>query len=169
MLRSYVDNGEIRELARSDYNYNQNLQWLQTHILPYMSYISASNCNDPNQYRKNAVCVQLTNGELFEFVVDYNGADILFFPDGKWLNIQKEPRVQRRVFPFQFSKRAQGMDDTVIKSKIFVEPYSYTWNGSKSDLYNNSNYGCKNGKKGKWFCGKIIQDNGWTIPDDYPW
>lgn len=164
---SYVKNGEIAELPRSDYSYAQNVAWLETYITPFMRVDKIENCHDPNQYRRNAACVRLINGDLFEFVVDYNGADLFYFPLGKWESIENNKLASKRVFPFQFAKRAQANNDDVIKSNNYIEAYSYRWNGNKSDLYNNSTYGCKKGKK-KFYCTKIIELNGWEIPKDYP-
>ena len=168
MLYAYANNGDKPELPRSDYTYAQNVAWLYANLLPYMRYSSVKNCNDPNQYRRNAACVKLENGSMFEFVVDYNGADFLYFPDGKWASIENNKFAQRQVFAFQFSKRAKANDDSVIQSTDFVEPYIYKWNNKEKDLYDSSEYGCKKGKK-KFYCAKILQLNGWEMPFNYPW
>ena len=47
------------------------------------------------------------------------------------------------------------------------EPYTFNWNGTKQGLYN----GCKGNVvsgTAHAYCTKIIQDNGWKIPKDYP-
>lgn len=168
MIMATNENGGKPELPRSDYTYKQNVQWLEINILPYIKYFSIKNCNDPNQYRRNAACVTLTSGDMFEFVVDYNGADFLYFPDGKWSSIENNKLAQRQVFAFQFSKRAKANDDSVIKSEDFIEAYTYKWNGNNTALYNDTEYGCKKGKK-KFYCAKIIQLNSWDVPNEYPW
>ncbi len=165
---SYVRNGYEPELPRSDYSYAQNVEWLETYLIPFMRVDSIEKCKDPSPYRKNAACVRLINGELFEFVVDYNGADMFYFPRGEWADIEKDKHASQKVFALQFAKRVRENDDSEIRSNNFIEPYCYKWNGNIKDLYNNSNYGCKKGKK-KFFCAKIIEQNGWQIPLDYPW
>lgn len=168
MIMATNENGAKPDLPRSDYTYKQNVQWLEMNILPYIKYFSVKNCNDPNQYRRNAACVKLTSGDMFEFVVDYNGADFLYFPNGEWASIENNKLAQRQVFAFQFSKRAKAMDDTLIRSEDFIEAYIYKWNGTDNALFNDTEYGCKKGKK-KFYCAKIIQLNGWDVPLSYPW
>ncbi len=168
MKMSYIKNGETVELPRHDYTYQENLDWVRTNLLPYMQYKTYKNCNDPNRYRRNAVCVKLVNGDLFEFVVDYNGADLLYFPFGEWQSIENNKLAPKRVMAMQFSKRVRPNDDTELKSNDFIEPYTYKWNGNVNDLYNNKEYGCTKGTK-KFFCAKIIQMNGWKVPNKYPW
>lgn len=167
LRRSYVDTGVSAELPRKDYTYKENVDWLQHNLLPYIVYTKVENCNDPNRYRRNAACVYLNNGELFEFVVDYNGADFLYFPKGKWFDIESGKRATTHVFAFQFVKRLKSGSDEVIKSEQSIEPYTYKWNGNETDLYNNSEYGCKKGKK-RFYCAKLIQVHNWKIPRDYP-
>ena len=165
---AYVVNGELPELPRSDYTYEQNERWLKDTILPHMIYLDTKNCGDTNQYRRNAVCVKLNNGDLFEFVVNVDGADIIYFPDGKFGVSTQIDHPSRKFFAFQFAKRLKSNDDSAIMSEEYIEPYTFLWDGSRNHLINDSNRGCKKGKQ-KFYCTKLIQTNNWKIPDDYPW
>ena len=58
-----------------------------------------------------------------------------------------------------------------------VEPYVGSYFGGDNDLYTNATYGCTgekvacdeySGSNKNKYCTKIIQMNGWKIPDDYP-
>jgi len=169
MRRSYIDNGILPELERSKMSYNGNVTWLMTYLLPYVNYVEYSNCGDTNSFRTNAVCVRLANGTLFEFVSGTDGGDILFFPDGQFFNsTNKSQRLQRKFFAFQFAKKLASNQNTISQTG-FIEPYVFTWNGTRNGLINDSQYGCKNGSKGPWFCTKMLELNGWKIPNDYPW
>ena len=144
---------------RGEYSYNQNLDFLQTYILPYIKYTKYFECNDQNR-----VCVALTDGTLFSLRIDYNGGDIGYFINGKFFSTSISD-VRTRFF-FQINK-----DNTTSNNPsqpTFIEPYIYHWNGTQEDLKNNSEFGCVKGMR-KAFCAKLIQLNGWKIPDDYPW
>ncbi len=164
---SYAESGIVATLPRKDYTYKENKDWLENNILPYIHYKKIEKCNDPNIYRRNAACVEMHNGTLFEFVVDNNGADFLYFPHGKWFNIEDIHSAGNNVFAFQFSKRLIKNSDKKIVSQLTIDPYTMNWDGTMSDLYNDPVYGCTKGTK-KFFCAKIIELNGWKIPKEYP-
>ena len=46
--------------------------------------------------------------------------------------------------------------------------YGWKWNGTQEDLRNNSQFGCREGNTHPLFCAKLIEANGWKVPDDYP-
>lgn len=48
-----------------------------------------------------------------------------------------------------------------------MDPYKAGWDGNKSSLYRGATHSCETGTG--LFCTAIIQDNNWTIPDDYPY
>ena len=52
------------------------------------------------------------------------------------------------------------------------EPYMSGWDDTENSLKNHQNYGCYNENVGSksWraYCTRLIQYNGWRIPDDYP-
>ena len=150
---STAENGDVSEwLGEKLTDYEHNLKFLQTYILPFIKYNKLDNCFD------NAVCVYLTSGGMFMFRYDVNGGDIFYFVNGK-LEGNK-----RNKFDFQFDK-----SDTNVK--IFVEPYSFQWDGTIESLKSGSTRGCissPNTAMGQ-FCTKWIQLNNWKIPDDYPW
>ena len=166
LKRSYVDNGEFAELPRTEYTYNDNINWLNRYIIPYISYMDIKNCNDPSQYRKNAVCIHLANGDLFEFAASGDGADILYFPEGEWQNIETNNHNPKRIFAFQFFKK-NFSTPSLSDSTDHIEAYSFKWDGTKSMLYNDPERGCAKGKK-KFYCTKILEQNGWKFPKDYP-
>lgn len=48
-----------------------------------------------------------------------------------------------------------------------MDPYKVGWDGNKNKLYRGHTYSCETGNG--LYCTAIIQDNNWTIPDDYPY
>jgi hypothetical protein len=92
-----------------------------------------------------------------------DGIDIVIFTNG----------FGNRSFYFQMNKNntAYAGPNVPNGKTPRVEPYSFTWNGTREDLFNNSRgsgsgYGCA---KDRVFCAKLIQYDGWEIKDDYPW
>lgn len=59
----------------------------------------------------------------------------------------------------------QNSGDTITRKDM--EPYKAGWNGDINKLYEGSTFSCKTGNR--HYCTAIIQDNGWKIPDDYPY
>jgi hypothetical protein len=47
------------------------------------------------------------------------------------------------------------------------EPYSYAWGGTREGLISSgADYGCN--ENAASYCTKLIQYEGWSIPEDYP-
>lgn len=73
------------------------------------------------------------------------------------------------IFSFRFNP-ILGTGQTETNNKYTLkptfEPYTWSWDGTQENLYEHSIYGCKNGNGG--FCTKLIQNNGWKIPKNYP-
>ena len=86
-----------------------------------------------------------------------------------------------RFMPFDFTGK---LDRTGSHTGKGVEPYRYVscqketgsdgnvqevCNGvSRDELLNNSEFGCNKSAKSHAYCTALIQENGWKIPDDYP-
>ncbi len=54
-------------------------------------------------------------------------------------------------------------------SMNFVSPYTLNYDGNPGTLWNSSKYGCNKNAQYPSYCAKIIKDNDWTIPRNYPW
>ena len=63
---------------------------------------------------------------------------------------------------------ATALGDSVNNYKYFInkgfEPYKWNWDGTKESLYAD----CGPGTQYSRYCAALIQNNGWKIPDDYP-
>lgn len=53
------------------------------------------------------------------------------------------------------------------KNKTLVEPYKFSWNGTRSHLITGS-YGCRANVTYRHYCTALIQYDNWAIPADYP-
>ena len=160
--RAYVDyDGTFEDWVVKDknYNYNETKKFLETYLLPYVKYTKVVQCN--NKAGQVFACVYFVNGTLMRMSIDDNGGDIAFHPNSK------VEYNSRENFAFQMvKKKMQG--GKVYNSLEFVEPYVLNWNGNSESL-KTGQWGCYEGCTNCWYCTKLIQINGWKIPDDYPW
>lgn len=73
-----------------------------------------------------------------------------------------------KYFTFLFTPEIEDSDYKYHYNKG-VEPYGCAWDGTRENLLNNNTIGCrKNATNEAAYCTKLIQINGWKIPDDYP-
>ena len=160
---SYAENGDTLDWVVSDktYSYDEMFDWLEKYLFPYMRYVYAKKYTS-SVSGETYVVVGMVDGSLAYFQIDGNGQDVIFYPKGKF---EQGPRTK---FVFQFSKRKY--DRSEAKNSInFVEPYIYNWNGKRESLFTDGTWGCRKGCTNCGYCTKLIQLNGWEIPDDYPW
>lgn len=91
-----------------------------------------------------------------------NGRDWLYFPGNpkKCLPAiygNRQEFVGRCAWAFYFDSKSKGFDT-----------YAYAWNGSMDTLYNDNSFGCNTSSTQGYYCTRLIQVNGWKVPDDYP-
>ena len=119
-----------------------------------------------------------------------DGYDIIFYPDAKNFDINKSivdnddgsvdrPDRGTKSFAFTFfpnptstNYTGKGIEPyrslactTITNSEGKQEKVCNDL--SRDDLLNNTTYGC-NDSSLKTYCTALIQENGWKIPDDYP-
>lgn len=123
-----------------------------------------------------------------------NGYDIYFYPFGKDFNKDKflhtaddgttsRPDSGRKFFAFSFRANHTTSQAEHYKGKG-IEPYRALLckvetneygekkevcnTISRQEYFDNPTYGCNESSPLKVYCTAIIQENGWKIPDDYP-
>ena len=162
---SYAENGDTVDWITSDknYSYDEMVKWLEQYIFPYMKHYNVKQCNVETT-GQIGVCVTIPDGSLYWFSIDVSGQDIMYFVNGKWDDISPRNR-----FGFNFSKRVKNDGSTNKQSMDFIDPYVFDWDGRRESLFTNGTWGCKKGCTNCSYCTKLIQLNGWEIPDDYPW
>lgn len=166
---SVAENGDPEGWITQNKNYSadENIEFLNTYILPYMKNLGYKKCTIKSALggiHPNEVCISLLDGGVIAFEIDSNGADIIYYTEEKYItNMQN---IARHYFIFQLSKISDSGGK--INSLNYIEPYIYTWDGTLKGLRTHSRYGCRQGA-GYNFCTKMIQQNSWKIPSDYPW
>lgn len=151
-----------------EYNYNQNLEFVNTYIAPYLKNLQVYPCGF-----NNAVCILMYDGSAI-YIRNIKGIDMIWATTHKRLRsesalLNKHLRTHE-VFIFNFSKVTDL--STNARTSNYVAPYVYDWDGSidgPKGLKTHPKYGCNNTSINVNFCTKLIQLNSWKIPDDYPW
>ena len=97
------------------------------------------------------------NGTLREFYIDVNG-------------IAKPNTFGKDMFMLYFLENGEIMfhqrcDNEPISTRRTIEELKTNQNDTNSRCYS---YQCDKSGQGMW-CGALIQQSGWKIPDDYPW
>jgi prepilin-type N-terminal cleavage/methylation domain-containing protein len=169
---SEVDNGPMENWNfPASYNDSQTLEFLKTYYLPYFKgaklfEVDKISYKCPVNLLMN-YGILLNNGTLFLFFPNINARYIWIFAD---VNGLKGPnRIGRDIFVFDaynFTDYIGGK--SVYRIKFWQIPIATGTNY----LTDNSSYGCNKENTDRFknfYCGRLIEINNWTIPDDYPW
>ena len=160
-----ADYGEVGqwELYEKDYTYDDYVNWLNKYLLPYIKTVKVENCS--HQYP----CIYFANGSMLLIGSD----QVHFYPVAGYIN--KETSIRGKdCFAFSFSQNSKY---TPLATGKAFEPYIGSYNGNYNTLYTNSVYGCKSlsatclssvDPNMNKYCTRIIQENGWKIPKNYP-
>jgi hypothetical protein len=162
---SSEDNGDPDSWFSGNHtnSYNENYQIVKNFIAPYMKNFGYEKCENSS----TEICITLPDGGLMTFNIDINGGDIVYYTEARYYGNTKRDK-SHKAFSFQVAK-ISGKGDGVTNSKNFVEPYTFTWDGTYEGLRTHARYGCRKDSPNLGFCTKMIQQNSWKIPDDYPW
>ncbi len=149
--------------------YNLQKDWIEKYIKPYLKTVDSGNYNG---------CYYMTFADGSSVVLaNSNGRDWFFFPgniENCWergSNPNIVTPVGKCVFPFYYNPVKSSTSNGFNEWNF--ETYGGGINGTISNLKNHSIFGCNNRSKAStssWpaYCTRLIQVNGWKIPDDYP-
>ena len=165
ITRSEVDNGDKSFWTVTKGSYSSR-EFFDKYLKDYLQY---SKVKTSLKY----TYVYLNDGTAFYFAIgenwkDTNSGDFIFCLDTKTCGQQSNGNSTltngKDTFAFQY---APNGCDWVLENLCNkgVEPY-YRWDGFDR-TYDNLKNACYNNKP--HFCTAVIQQNGWKIPDDYPW
>ena len=106
---------------------------------------------------------------------------LVYFPDGSILSISnalydtlycidekayKNQKTGINSFAFRFNPLEKNKTIEKIEAKDYFEPYYHDWDGKRESLFTHSTFGCHD--NAGTYCTKLIQINGWKVPEDYP-
>ena len=121
---------------------------------------------------------------------DHDGQILIYFADGSMAGVGSTawtyyPNAKDYTRTLNETTKYYDRDRTLCGKKYFtlyfnpksnstfhkgkgVEPYAVQWDGNIETLVTNNRLGCKeNATVERAYCTKLIQINGWKIPDNY--
>lgn len=165
IIQSELENGEAKDWPSAEFKtgisqYNEVLEWYNTYLSKYIRSVKLEK-NPLNQ----GILIYFSDGTILG--INENIRDMAFYIDAKAL---ENGQTGLNKFSFRFSPKSLEGDEinNANNAGKNFEPYTWGWNGTREGLINAANgYGCSK-EQNKSFCTKLIQYEGWNIPDDYP-
>ena len=165
-LRSINDNGDVDcwDWVPADGERNNKilLNWFNKYWTPYLNNIRIID-------RKIIKDNKLADGGITFILGDGSVANMSGFSGG-YIHVHYYPNYKT----FIEEKTVEGVDDFIFGFNISNSKRFNTYGSQQKDeqeLKFNSNYGCytKNPVHAKAYCARLIQSNGWKLPQDYPY
>lgn len=138
--------------------------WVKKYLIPYIK----ADTKMRNAYGKIELYFQ--DGSM----VVISSASWLYYVDAKKYNpdesgnIDQNSHAGKDMFIFLWGGGLSKSDASTKYVGDGVEPYKYSWDGTREDLFNNNNYGCGVNNVIGAFCTELIKQNDWKFPADYP-
>ena len=164
---SEIDNGDVSAWDDMGTTEEEAMTWYKKYFQPYLRNVSKVEFAQTGYSHVSTLIIYFNNGTLTTFALDGGG---LFYPNAKDFVIFTQKNGDEdflypdmklggiKYFYFQADKNSQTPFDT----------YKRGWNGTKDDLINNKSIGCNENARERAYCTELIKQNGWKIPDDYP-
>ena len=162
---SIAENGDIKNWTFPQSNTaDENYKFAQTYLFPYLKVIKdckgEKGCWAENEYIMNGSKAARINelDYIIKFILsDGSGIALYFSETGGYLYLDanglSRPNTRGKdIFEFII------LDNSLNGSYIRPHGYKYTLEGAKKDC-----------KTSGYSCAKILMDNGWKFPKDYPW
>ena len=138
-----------------------NKAWFDLYLKEHLNILKESDTT-----ADGVVIYYLVDGGAFSNVGS-NGRDWTFYPGDpeKCLKKYSGGHDGWGICKFAFFYNPVS---TNIKGRVFGPYGQSSWDGSKSNLYNHSLFGCSKSSTWAAYCTLLIQYNNWMIPKDYP-
>ena len=154
-------------------SYQSNIAvWLEKYILPYLKTIRTV---QPENDLDGMILVYFSDGSM----VGASSESWIFYPNASDYKryVQDNGKLDRdnslcgiKYFTFLFNpaKANSSKANHTYHINRGLEPYAVRWDGTKGKLLNDPALGCMQDVTAeRAYCTKLIQINGWKIPDDY--
>ena len=163
VLRSKADNGDVSGWFEDIYGNSTSQREKRNEF--FMQYIGKYlNIVKTEEYGMWTI-YYLPEGGSFSLTSPLsNGRDWMFSPGDLKLCLQQNQNICKNImgscaFAFIFSSAGNG----------HFRAYDYAWTGTEDSLKNSTSLGCYSSSGWPAYCTRLIQYNGWKIPDDYPY
>ena len=180
---SEIDNGKLTTWDPFTYNegYDSDekyyiettnaLEWWNKY---FANYVKTAKVVKPEKDREGNLFVYFSDGSM----VSFGFGSWLYYPNANDYSEQvvTDDYTKRdtsvcgtKYFTFYFNPHRAGWKDIEYHLGKGLEPYAIDWDGTEEMLKEHSSVGCNvDAKNEPAYCAKLIQLNGWKIPDDYP-
>ncbi len=164
--RSSVEHGDVTSWA-IDCGTSSNvtctsdeaMSWFNEYIGHYLQIVETQKKDDGNEFY-----VFFNDGTIM--AISNYIHDMTFYINKKSID---NPKAGVNSFAFRFNpvlRNGQTPDKNKYTINPTLEPYAWNWDGTREGLITSSNgYGC--GETRSLYCAKLIQYEGWKIPNDY--
>jgi len=143
---------------------DESYEWIQQHFAPYLNTVKIEKYVDSTATADAQNCIDFyfADGSILRMRSYIQDAD--FYLDKKAMN---NPQKGINMFGFNFMPLRTDAELSEYTYGKGFEPYAWGWDGTRTGLFTGStgNRGCN--QTARLFCGKLIQYEGWKIPDDY--
>ena len=175
---STVENGDITtwktfgNSINTSATYDDILDWFNTYIGPYLK---TQKFGKLQINGKDYLKVYLMDGTALVFAPYIY--DVTYVLDEKGMDFESDEQlagVHRFTFQLRF-KLPDNFEDNpgyTHALNLGFAPYAYNWDGTyEGAKHARDGYGCYDteGVGPGALCAKLIEMNGWKIPDDYPY
>ena len=159
-----------REDGSAYYHTDNGLEWFNKYLAPYIKTLKVT---DEENTEDGNVAVYFPDGSLLLF----SGSSFVFYPfasDYEKIIKDEEAGVADRnrdfcgikYFTFAFYPKS---DVKWFRNKGLVPFTNSAWDGTREDLLSDPTLGCQETVTNeRAFCTKLIEMNGWKLPEDYP-
>lgn len=171
VIMSEVDNGAVVNwnmpaniFQIKDFYLNYFAKYLNIVDGPEIIRLIVSGDESMAEYQTDYLMVKFADGSAMIMRALDGGLEIIFYPFAQKVG-DTNIKLGKDEFAFSFNRRGESS----LNKKNYVEPFTLAWNGTREYLIGHYRYGCNKTSARKFYCAKLIQLNGWKIPDDYPW
>ena len=173
---SEVDNGPVASWKLPPDTISARKSFVDTYFKPYLKNIkecdSTQNCLGEKIYSLNGSEISEVTKQVFIL----NNGVVLSFTFQGGTNIQIDTDINGKKGPntsgkdrFTIVVNVGIKENSIIANNRPLGTVNFFCQGNSIDfLKNNSTYGCNKNAQGAC-CGAWIMENGWKIPDEYPW
>ncbi|MBP3925053.1 type II secretion system protein [bacterium] len=160
VARSKAENGDVQNWFEDIYGTSTDVRQKRDEY--FIQYIGKYLNIIKTEERSMGKIYYLSDGSSFSLINgNANGRDWVYSPGDLNICMQKNANSYYNYigtcgFAFLF------YNDSGFRT------YDFDWNGTENSLKNHTSFGCYSGS---WhaYCTRLIQYNGWKIPDDYPY
>ncbi len=163
----------LSEVKYGDKKYwETNLSPMEFYNKYYKGVLKVTSVKEIPDDNDEGILISFADGSILRSYRQGRDYDYFISAD-KYMKHKDKIRPGVDKFMFRLSPTDQtDLTNTAPHYNRGFEPYAYLWDGTRDGLIEGrtagESYGCRQSARDRYYCAKLIQLNGWKIPDDYP-